>query len=312
MTLTTTAIKAHAFSLGFTKVGIVPAEVLTLEGGLLREWLARGYHGQMGYMARGADKRIDPFLILPSARSVIALALNYYQPAKHIESPEVAKISRYAWGDDYHDVIGTKLQALVDWMRSQDSSLEAKSYVDAGPMMDKAWAVRAGIGWLGKHSNVITRDHGSWIFLAEILLNLTLDYDEEVIPDFCGTCTRCLDACPPQAIVAPYVVDAQRCISYGTIELKSETLPEPINSKLENWVFGCDICQDVCPWNRFAQESTEPSFEPRDYNINPLLTELADLTPAEFTDRYRGSPIKRTKHQGLLRNVQAVLAKQQE
>jgi epoxyqueuosine reductase len=305
MAIGSSEIKDYAHQLGLTKIGIAPAAALHPEGEFLRQWLALGYHGKLGYMERGEQRRADPRLILPSARSVISVALNYYTPDKHQDDSEIGKISRYAWGDDYHDVLGEKLEQLLAWIKSQETDVEAKCYVDAGPMMDKAWAVRAGIGWLGKHSNVITRDHGSWIFLGEILINLELEYDNNPVPDFCGTCTRCLDACPTKAIVAPYVVDSTLCISYGTIELKDEQLPTAIEQNLKNWIFGCDICQDVCPWNRFARETDEERFQPREENIAPRLNELAEMSPAEFSQRYSGSPIKRAKHAGLLRNVKA-------
>jgi epoxyqueuosine reductase len=298
-------IKEQALQSGFSKVGIVRAEPLEPESALLREWLALGYHGKMGYMERGADKRSDPRLLLPSVKSIISVALNYFTPHRHEDEPQTGKISRYAWGDDYHDVIGEKLQRLLDWIREREPEAEGKTYVDAGPMMDKAWAVRAGIGWLGKHTNVITREHGSWVFLGEILLNLELEYDKNVVPDYCGTCTRCIDACPTSAIVGPYLVDSTRCISYGTIELKDPELPEIISSNLNNWVFGCDICQDVCPWNRFQHETDEERFQPRPENLSPRLDELVEITPEEFKERYLGSPIKRPKHAGLVRNVKA-------
>lgn len=312
MALNAAQIKAAAQALGFQKVGIVAAQSLHPEGQFLREWIALGYHGKMGYMERGAEKRADPFLLLPSAKSVIALAINYYNPTPHAQDDRLGKISRYAWGDDYHDVIGEKLKQLVVWMHSQAPELEAKMFVDAGPMMDKAWAVRAGIGWLGKHTNVITQDYGSWIFLAEVLVNLELEYDENVVPDHCGTCTRCLDACPTNAIVAPYVVDARKCISYATIELKDSEIPESIKPNLKNWIFGCDICQDVCPWNRFAKEGLEPQFQPRDGIIAPVLDELIQLTPQAFKERFTGNPITRPKHAGLMRNVNAVIETNRE
>jgi epoxyqueuosine reductase len=305
MSLNSAEIKLYAQQLGFVKVGIVPATALEAEGNLLQQWLARGYHGKMGYMERGAARRSDPRLLLPSVRSVISLAFNYHTSQQHTDEPEVGKISRYAWGDDYHDVLGGKLAELIAWFKQKDSTLEAKAYVDAGPMMDKAWAVRAGIGWLGKHTNVISREYGSWLFLAEILLNIELDYDQEVVADFCGSCTNCIEACPTEAIVAPYLLDASRCISYATIELKDKELPPSIAANLNNWIFGCDICQDVCPWNRFAQQTTETAFQPRSENLSPNLDELARLSATEFKQRYQNSPITRPKYEGFLRNVLA-------
>lgn len=306
MNVTSAKIKQKAYELGLTKIGIVPAQRLEKEGSLLDEWLSRGYHGKMGYLARNAEKSTDPKLLLPTVESIIAVALNYYTPDKHSDDVNVGKISRYAWGDDYHDVLGEKLKLLLEWIKSVEPSAEGRYFVDAGPMMDKVWAVKAGIGWLGKHTNVITKDYGSWVFLGEILINLKLDYEEMQIPDFCGTCTRCIDACPTGAIVEPYLVDGSLCISYGTIELKDPILPKQIANNLQNWIFGCDICQDVCPWNRFSKETSAKEFYPRDGNVSPLLSGLAELTAVEFKELFKASPIVRPKHAGFLRNIKAV------
>lgn len=305
--VTSAEIKAKAHELGITMVGIVPAEALTEEAEFLQRWLALGYHGKMSYMERTAEKRADPRLLLPSARSVIATAINYYTPHQHKD--DCAKISRYAWGEDYHEVLGRKLQALLDWIVKAQPGVEGVISVDAGPLMDKAWAVRAGLGWLGKHTNVISRSHGSWLFLGEIIINLELDYDQGRVPDHCGSCSRCIDACPTEAIRAPYVLDSQLCISYATIELKDELLPDKIASNLNDWIFGCDICQDVCPWNRFSRPTDETAFEPRPEHLSPDLdamqTQLSSMTLEEFKAKYRGSPILRAKLKGLLRNVRA-------
>lgn len=309
--LTSQDIKQQARALGFNKVGIVPATALSPEGARLQDWLAHGFHGQMGYMARDPQQRSDPRLLLPSAKSVVCVALNYFQPDKHVDDAATAKISRYAWGDDYHDVLRDKLKALLAWLQERVPEIEGKICVDSSPMMDKAWAVRAGIGWLGKHSTVITKEFGSWIFLGELLLSVEVDYDSYIEPDHCGKCTACLDACPTGAIIAPYQVDGTRCISYGTIELREPELPEPIQSKLHNWVFGCDICQDVCPWSRFSKETQEERFEPRPGVIAPPLQELAELTQEEFSTRFRKNPIKRTKLAGLQRNARAAIKAQQ-
>lgn len=294
--------------LGFNKVGIVPATALTEEGARLQQWLARGFHGRMNYMERAPEQRGDPRRLLPSAKSVVCVALNYFRPEKHLNAPDTGKISRYAWGDDYHDVLRDKLKALLAWVQTQQPEIEGKICVDSSPMMDKAWAVRAGIGWLGKHSNVITKEFGSWIFLGELLLSAEFDdYDSFIEPDHCGKCTACLDACPTGAIIAPYQVDATRCISYGTIELREPELPEPINSNLEGWVFGCDICQDVCPWSRFSKQTAEERFAPREDIIEPKLVELIELSQEEFSARFRKSPVKRAKLAGLQRNASAAL-----
>jgi epoxyqueuosine reductase len=305
MNLSAATIKDQARALGFDKAGVVPATVLTEEGAKLREWLARGFHGQMAYMALNPDQRSDPRLLLPSAKSVVCVALNYFQPDKHVDDPEVGKISRYAWGDDYHDVLRDKLKSLLEWIREREPGVEGKVCVDTSPMMDKAWAARAGLGWIGKHTNLITKEFGSWVFLGELLLSLELDYDSLIEPDHCGKCVACIEACPTGAIIAPYQLDATRCISYGTIELREAELPEPIRSNLENWVFGCDICQDVCPWSRFSKQTEEERFAPRPGLVEPKLEELIEMSQEEFSTRFRKSAIKRAKLAGLQRNAKA-------
>ena len=298
-------IKEQAHALGFDPVGIVPATVLTAEGARLREWLERNLHGRMDYLARHAEMRIDPDQLMPGTRSIVCVALNYYRPEKHSDDPGIGRISRYAWGDDYHDVLRDKLKELLEWIRERAPEVEGRACVDSAPIMDKAWAVRAGLGWLGKHTNVITRRYGSWVFLGELLLSVELEYDNQIEPDHCGKCTACLDACPTGALIAPYQLDATRCISYGTIELREESLPEPIASNLQNWVFGCDICKDVCPWSRFSKPTEVDRFTPRPGIITPRLDELSELTQEEFSSRFRRSAIKRTKVAGLRRNARA-------
>jgi epoxyqueuosine reductase len=300
-------IKLEARRLGFDKAGVAPAVALTEEGERLGEWLARGFHGQMSYMARDPQRRADPRLLLPSAKSVVSVALNYFRPEKHSDAPEVGKISRYAWGDDYHDVLRDKLKSLLEWIRERAPGVEGKICVDSSPMMDKAWAARAGLGWIGKHTNLITKEFGSWVFLGELLLSIELDYDSFVEPDHCGKCRACIDACPTQAIIEPYQLDATRCISYGTIELREAELPEPIRSNLESWVFGCDICQDVCPWSRFSKETAEERFEPRESVVEPRLPEMVEMSQEEFSTRFRKSAIKRAKLAGLKRNALAAI-----
>ena len=299
-------IKERAHFEGFNKIGIVGAASLDDEGRRLKEWLARGYHGEMSWMSRAVDKRIDPHEIFLQARSVVVVALNYYTPHQHQESPATGKVSRYAWGDDYHDVIKLKLASLLSWIREQEPNAEGKICVDIQPTMDKAWAVRAGLGWLGKHSNVITPEHGSWVFIGELFLNLDVDYDNEIIADHCGTCTLCIDACPTKAITEPYVVDSNKCISYATIELRAPELPSEIQDHLSGWLYGCDICQDVCPWNRFEETTNEERFAPRSGNVNASLDEIRELTPETYAARFRGSAMKRTKLAGLQRNAKAL------
>ena len=297
-------IKQRALFEGFNKVGIVGAASLEDEGRRLKEWLARGHHGEMRWMARDVHKRVDPREIFPPARSVVVVALNYFTPHQHQQSPATGKVSRYAWGDDYHDVVKEKLVSLLAWIKEQEPSAEGKVCVDIQPVMDKAWAVRAGLGWLGKHSNVITQEHGSWVFIGELLLNLDLEHDRERVEDHCGTCTLCIDACPTAAITEPYVVDSNKCISYATIELRAPELPEEMD--LAGWLYGCDICQDVCPWNRFEEATSETRFEPREGNIDVELEEVLEFTPETYAARYRGSAMKRAKLAGLQRNARAL------
>jgi epoxyqueuosine reductase len=304
-------IRERALELGFHKVGIVPATPLTVERARLEEWLQRGYHGEMNWMARDAERRTDPRLVMPDARSVVVVALNYFTPHEHdSDDTERGKISRYAWGDDYHDVVGGKLKELLAWIKEEGPGAEGKTCVDIQPLMDKAWAVRAGLGWIGKHTNLITRDYGSWVFIGELLLNLELEYDTVVSEDHCGTCTLCLEACPTGAIAEPYVVDSNRCISYATIELRAPEIPEQVVTNLEGWLYGCDICQDVCPWNRFEQPTEETRFEPREGNISPKLSDLLALTHDDYAARFRMSAIKRAKLTGLQRNARALLKNQ--
>jgi len=303
----TALIKRHAEALGFNKIGIVPAEALSVEARQLKEWLGRGYQAQMSWMERDVEQRLDHRLHFPDAKSVVVVALNYFTPAKHDDDPATGKVSRYAWGDDYHDVVGTKLRSLLAWIKDRYPKTEGKVCVDIQPTLDKAWAVRAGLGWLGKHTNVITTEFGSWIFIGELLLNVDLVYDSDQIEDHCGTCTLCIDACPTQAITEPYVVDSNKCISYATIELREPQLPESIAEHLSGWVYGCDICQDVCPWNRFEQVTSEDRFQPRAGNVNASLTELLELSPKTYAERFRGSAMKRAKLAGLQRNAKALL-----
>jgi epoxyqueuosine reductase len=300
-------IKQRALAEGFDKVGIVRAEALTHERQHLEEWLTRGYHGDMKWMGRDAHKRTDPRELFPGARSVVVVALNYYTQHKHSDDTDTGKVSRYAWGDDYHDVMTEKLRALLSSLQQQIPCLEGKICVDIQPMMDKAWAARAGLGWIGKHSNLITRELGSWVFIGELLLNIDLEYDSEPVEDHCGSCTLCLEACPTNAITEAYVVDSTRCISYGTIEVRDERLPEIVEDNLENWLYGCDICQDICPWNRFEQPTSERRFEPRSGNVSANLSGILELSPETYAERFRGSAMKRTKLSGLQRNARALL-----
>ncbi|MEP7076629.1 MAG: tRNA epoxyqueuosine(34) reductase QueG [Acidobacteriota bacterium] len=299
-------IKKRAVEIGFHKVGIVAAEPLIDEGERLTEWLERGFHGEMAWIAREPAKRVDPSLIFLDAKSVVVCALNYFTPHKHQDKPDTGKISRYAWGDDYHDVVGEKLRSLLEWIKSENPTADGKICVDTAPMMDKAWAVRAGLGWIGKHSNLITKELGSWVFIGEIILNLELEAHEDIVEDHCGSCTACLDACPTNAIVEPYVVESRSCISYATIELRDAELPPAITENLDGWLYGCDICQDVCPWNRFEKQAEEARFQPRHGETEVNLDEVISLTPEGYAARFRGSAMKRTKLAGMKRNAQAL------
>lgn len=318
-----TEIRQQALKLGFSKVGIARAEVLSAEETRLREWLARGYQGEMKWMERDPAQRADPQKLFPGARSVIVVALNYFTDYQHQvgsaaggngsdhESSLTGKVSRYAWGDDYHEVVGDKLRALLSWIEEQWPEAEGKVCVDIQPAMDKAWAARAGFGWIGKHTNLITREFGSWIFIGELLLNLDFNCDEIQVADQCGSCTLCIEACPTSAIVEPYVVDSNLCISHATIESRATEMQPQVAGHLEGWLYGCDICQDVCPWNQMTPATSETRFEPRAGNVNASLSEILELTPEVYAARFRRSAMKRAKLTGLQRNAQTLLKNHQ-
>ncbi len=297
-------IREQALALGFSSVGVARAAVLEEEGLHLTEWLNKGFHASMSWMEKNPEKRIDMDNVLPGVKSVVCVTLNYYSDEIHSDATGTGKISRYAWGDDYHIIMTDRLEKLLKWIQLLQPEVRGKVYVDTGPVMDKVWASRAGLGWQGKHTNLITKEFGSWVFLGEILLDVELEYDEP-IADACGTCTACIEACPTQAIIEPYILDSNRCISYLTIEQQGD-LPSELSKDFNGWIYGCDICQDVCPWNRFQQVTNEPAFQPRTWNIAPELKQIAQLTKDEFNDHYRKSPIKRTKRVGLIRNAKAV------
>lgn len=287
--------------LGFELVGFARADKLVNETNRLKDWIEKGFQSKMDYMERNLDKREDVSLILPGAKSVISLAMNYYMHGEYSNDKNFGKVSRYAWGRDYHFVIWEKLADMISELQIINSKFEAKSYVDTGPLMDKAWSVKAGIGWLGKHSNIISKEYGSWFFIANIITNFEFDYNEP-IPDFCGTCTACIDACPTNAIVDNYVVDSNRCISYLTIENKKE-IPGEFKGQFENWLFGCDTCQDVCPWNnKFSFEHDKEDFKPVE-NIELNLKGVDGLNNNQFKNRFHVSPISRARVKGLKRNA---------
>lgn len=305
--ITPAELKQKALDIGFHKVGI--ARVADWDEDLapnqaLQRWLAQGYHADLAWMDN--PRRQDIRQVMPSVRAVIAVALNYYTPHVRPDVPGIGKIARYGWGRDYHRVLAKKLKALSLWMQSQGH--QARYYIDTGPISDKLWAQRAGLGWIAKNSNLITREYGSWVFLGEILTDLDLTPDRPHL-QHCGTCTRCLDACPTQALPAPFVVDANRCIAYHTIENRAAELPGAIAVNLHNWVAGCDICQDVCPWNqRFAQPTNIDDFQPYPENVAPSLKELAQLSEADWSQRFRASALRRIKPAMWQRNAKANLA----
>lgn len=297
-------VRKIALEKGFDLVGIAAAAPLGEEADRLRDWLSRGYQASMSWMGKNLDKRTDPAKILDGARSVISLGKNYYTPFVHGESS--AKISRYAWGDDYHIVIDRMLKKLTDAFRERFPGKKFIYYCDTGPVMDKPWAQRAGIGWIGKHTNIINRRKGSWIFLSEVITDLECEYDAPAT-DHCGSCRACIEACPTDAIVEPYVVDSNKCISFLTIENRDDHIASRLVPKLENWVFGCDICQDVCPWNsKFSNATDEPAFSPRAENMNLNPDDIHLMTREEFDKRFGHSPVRRARHQGLRRNARAL------
>ncbi|HEX7896946.1 MAG TPA: tRNA epoxyqueuosine(34) reductase QueG [Planctomycetota bacterium] len=296
-------IKAKARGLGFEKVGIARAGRAP-RAEHLRAWLADGKHGEMAYMARSPERREEPDRLLPGARAVVCVARNYQSPGTHSADPRIGRVSRYAWGDDYHDVLQESLHELRRFIESLGGA--AKVCLDTNAVLEKPWAQAAGLGWQGKHSNVLSRDLGSWLFVGEVITDLDLEPDDAHEKNYCGSCTRCIDLCPTRAIVAPYVVDSRRCISYLTIEHRGSIARE-LRPLMGNLIFGCDICQDVCPWNKFAKVAPDPAFHARPGNAAPDLVELIGLTREAWAARFKGSPVKRAKYPGFLRNVAIAL-----
>lgn len=296
-------IKRKARDAGFSFCGISKAEFLEDEASRLEEWLKRGYQGKMQYLENHFDKRLDPTLLVPGAKSVISLIYNY-APNKSIEKEGEYKIAKYAYGEDYHFVVKDKLQGLVNDLQAEVGDIHGRAFVDSAPVMERAWAQRSGLGWIGKNSLLLNRDLGSFFFIAELIIDLELEPDGP-IKDYCGTCTACMDACPTDAIPEPFVVDGSKCISYFTIELKEE-LPADVKGKFENWIFGCDICQDVCPWNRFSKPHSEPRFNPSDELQRFTKNDWRELTEEVFSKIFSNSPVKRSKFSGLQRNIRFV------
>lgn len=278
-----------------------------MEANRLDEWLSRGHHADMQWMTNHRDKRGDPTLLVEGARSVISVLQSYYVPHEGPTDPEIGRISRYAWGDDYHLRLKERLFSLLAWLQETAPQTEGRAFVDSAPVMDKAWAARAGLGWIGKHTNLISPSHGSWVFIGELIVTTELAADGP-ITDHCGSCTACLDACPTNAIVEPWIVDANRCISYTTIESRTPETNPDIATGHGNWIFGCDICQDVCPWNKFKTETSEERYYPRPGTLDTPLSSWLEMDPDSFSERFRRSAVKRTKHAGLERNVRIAAA----
>lgn len=294
-------IKDEAERLGFMQCGISKAEFLEEEAPRLEKWLTNNHHGKMAYMENHFDKRLDPRLLVDDAKSVISLTLNYYSDAEQLD-PDAPRISKYAFGSDYHQVIKQKLFELLECIAENVGEVAGRAFVDSAPVLDRAWAKRAGIGWIGKNSNLISKKSGSFFFLAELIIDLDLEYDNAFETDHCGTCTKCIDACPTEAILSPFIIDAKKCISYLTIELKDE-IPNQFNDKMDNWMFGCDVCQDVCPWNRFSVPHSEPAFQPNENLLQMKKTDWLDITEEVFQTIFKNSAVKRTKFKGLTRNI---------
>ncbi|MBV2225068.1 MAG: tRNA epoxyqueuosine(34) reductase QueG [Cloacibacterium sp.] len=293
-------IKQKAEKFGFQSCGISKAEFLEEEAPRLEAWLNKGYHGEMKYMENHFDKRLNPTLLVDGAKSVISLSYNYFPKVK-IDEINNFKISKYAYGEDYHEVIKDILKNMVAELQEEIGEFGFRVFVDSAPVLEKAWARKSGLGWVGKNANLITKKHGSFYFLAEIICDLELDYDL-VVTDHCGSCRACIDACPTQAIVSDRIVDGSKCISYATIELKNE-IPDYFNGKMDDWIFGCDVCQDVCPWNRFSAPTLQEKFAPNFQKLNFRKNEWKELTQELFSEIFKKSAVKRTKFSGLMRNI---------
>ena len=298
----TKLIKDKAKELGFFFCGVSKADFLKEEAPRLEKWLADGRNGKMDYMQNHFDKRLDPRLLVDDAKSVVSLLLNYY-PSETQTDPKAPKLSKYAYGEDYHFIIKDKLKDLFNFIQDVIGEVGGRVFVDSAPVMDKAWAKKSGLGWIGKNSNLINPKNGSFFFIAELILDLELTEDGPM-KDYCGSCTRCIDACPTDAIVEPYVVDGSKCISYLTIELKDQLIPSEFKDKMANWMFGCDICQDVCPWNRFSKPHSEPKFNPHEQLLKMSKADWEDISEDIFRELFRNSAVKRTKNSGLVRNIE--------
>ena len=297
----TALIKRKAQDLGFFYCGVSKADFLEEQAPRLEKWLSSGMHGKMDYMEQNIDKRLDPRLLVNNAKSIVSLLLNYYNPEKQTDTT-APKISQYAYGKDYHFVIKDKLKELFQFIHDEIGEVGGRVFVDSAPVMDKVWAEKSGLGWIGKNTNLIHPKEGSFFFIAELILDLELTPDGP-LKDYCGTCTKCIDECPTDALIEPYVIDAKKCISYLTIELKDEIIPAEFKGKMNSWMFGCDVCQDVCPWNRFAKKHNEPSFNPHQKLLKMNKVDWQDLTEEVYQEIFKKSAVKRTKISGLRRNI---------
>lgn len=296
----TQLIKTEAKRLGFLSCGVSKAEFLEEEAPKLESWLNQNKHGKMHYMENHFDKRLDPTLLVEGSKSVVSLTYNYFSEQLQHDS-EAPKISTYAYGMDYHYVIKNKLNQLLEFIKQEIGDVHGRAFVDSAPILEKAWAKKSGLGWIGKHSNMLTQKVGSFYFIAELIIDLELEPDHAVT-DHCGSCTACIDACPTDAITEPYKVDGSKCISYFTIELK-ENIPTDMVGKLDNWMFGCDVCQDVCPWNRFSKQHNEPLFNPKPELLSMTKKDWEEITQETFNKVFKNSAVKRTKYSGLTRNI---------
>jgi epoxyqueuosine reductase len=300
----TQEIKRIGLDLGFNKIGITSANQPE-RSSYLTQWLKKGYVGTMDWMVTHKEKRMNIDTLFPGAKSVICVAHNYFYPIYHSESNDLGKISRYACGEDYHKIMKKKLKTYLNEIRKLDTKIEGRLCVDTAPIMEKLWAEQAGIGWQGKNTNLITRDYGSWVFLGEIIIDMELVYDTPM-EDFCGSCQACIKACPTDALIAPYVLDARRCISYLTIEYWDQPIPSELESKMNGWIFGCDICQDVCPWNKFSKDSIEKRYRPKENKMDFDLLELSKLNEDGYREKFKKSPVLRPGWKNFLRNIKAV------
>lgn len=300
----TVLVKTLAKELGFTYCGIAKAVKLDDDARRLESWLHKGRHGGMQYMERYFDLRVDPCLLVPGARSVITLLLNYFP--KQVQQSGTPGISKYAYGNDYHEIIRAKLNEFLAQLREQAGEIQGRGFVDSAPVLERSWAMRSGLGWIGRNGNLITKSDGSFFFIATLITDLELEYDDAFAKDYCGTCTKCIEACPTEAILPNREIDGSRCISYFTIELKEMLIPESMKGKFDNWMFGCDTCQDVCPWNRFSKPHEEPALQTLPEILNLSTSDWENMTEENFKKIFRNSPLKRAKFSGIQRNLKFI------